>query len=263
MPNAPLMNGLGCRDIIAINSAIWLARSRPARDPIGLPTRPSRAAAIVPPAAQKLQPRAPINSSCTPPVDCRQRVARLTPVPRGLPDRRSYVPLQLAAEQRARHAIELVIPHRSMVERLIEGPQMRQLVHQRVEAVMAGVAADEDRPVAAHQNAADLASVNVLDHGFAHQVHAPSPGHFVAPDARPGPARKLGDILAPNRPIRIRHRRRFAARDLVRRGPGTKAACGTSAEARARTSPLNAARFSDRSRENACPAPGAWCARCA
>src|SRR5260370_3854906 len=46
----------------------------------------------------------------------------------------SYIGLKLAAQQRPRHPIELVIPDGSVIDRLVQRSKMREFVHERLES---------------------------------------------------------------------------------------------------------------------------------
>src|ERR1700704_2713709 len=99
-----------------------------------------------------------------------------------------------------------MLPARSVIDRLVDRPQVRQLMHQRLEAVAPRVTADHDALVMPQHHAAYAAPERLLDDGLAHHIDLPSIGHRLRPDAGPGFPRQAGDILAPERSFAPSHR---------------------------------------------------------
>ena len=75
----------------------------------------------------------------------------------------SYIRLKLAAQQRPRHPIELVMPDGSVIDRLIERSKMREFVYERLEAVVFGVATHQNSLVASQEDAANRSPVDPLN----------------------------------------------------------------------------------------------------
>src|SRR5579864_9284051 len=89
----------------------------------------------------------------------------------------SYIRLKLAAQQRPRHPIELVIPDGSVIDRLVQRSKMREFMHQRLEAIVFGVATHQNSLVASQQDAANRSSVYSLNYSLADQIDAPILSH--------------------------------------------------------------------------------------
>src|SRR5579863_6881397 len=98
------------------------------------------------------------------------------------PITKSNLFLQLLTQNRLRHVGEFVLPERSVVGVLIERAQMCEFVDESLKAVMLRVAADQDGFAMLERHPADLAPVDALNHGLAHQVDLPSRGHWFGPD---------------------------------------------------------------------------------
>src|SRR5580704_17769156 len=79
---------------------------------------------------------------------------------------------------------------------------MRKLVDQGFKAVAAGATADKDRLAVLQYHSADAPAEDLLDDGFANHKDLPVMGHRIRPDARPGFAREISDVLAPDRSMR-------------------------------------------------------------
>jgi hypothetical protein len=118
----------------------------------------------------------------------------------------SYIRLKLAAQQRPRHPIELVIPDGSVIGRLVQRSKMREFVHERLEAIVFGVATHQNSLVASQEDAANRSSVYSLNYSLADQIDAPILRHLIAPYSQPGLPGEFGDFLASYCAIRISHR---------------------------------------------------------
>ena len=118
----------------------------------------------------------------------------------------SYIGLKLAAQQRPRHPIELVIPDGSVIDRLVQRSKMREFVHERLEAIVFGVATHQNSLVASQEDAANRSSVYSLNYSLADQIDAPILRHLIASYSQPGLPGEFGDFLASYCAIRISHR---------------------------------------------------------
>jgi hypothetical protein len=118
----------------------------------------------------------------------------------------SYIGLKLAAQQRPRHPIELVIPDGSVIDRLVQRSKMREFVHERLEAVVCGVATHQNSLVASQEDAANRSSVYSLNYSLADQIDAPILRHLIAPYPEPGLPGEFGNFLASYCAVWISHR---------------------------------------------------------
>jgi hypothetical protein len=126
--------------------------------------------------------------------------------PRFTPVTASNIPSQFRAEGGSRDAVKLMLPARSVIDRFVDRPQMRQLVHQSFEAVAPRMTADQDSLAIPQHHSTYAPPEGLLDDGLAHHIDLPSVGHRLRPDAGPGFPRQAGDILAPQRSFETSHR---------------------------------------------------------
>jgi hypothetical protein len=84
----------------------------------------------------------------------------------------SYIPLKLAAQHRPCHPIELVIPDGSVIDRLVQRSKMREFLHERLEAVVFGVATHQNSLVPSQEDATNRLSVYTLNYSLADQIDA-------------------------------------------------------------------------------------------
>ena len=93
-----------------------------------------------------------------------------------------------------------------MIDRLVQRSKMRDFVHERLEAVVFGVATDQNSLVASQEDAANRSSVYSLKYSLSDQIDAPILRHLIAPYPQPGLPDEFGDFLASYCAIRISHR---------------------------------------------------------
>lgn len=98
----------------------------------------------------------------------RTGVRSASPAPTGTGSTGSDVAFKFVPERRACDGAEFVLPSRTMVEAVVECAQMRQFVHERLEAVMLGVAAHQDGFAMSEDDAAYATPMRALNHGLAH-----------------------------------------------------------------------------------------------
>jgi hypothetical protein len=118
----------------------------------------------------------------------------------------SYIRLKLAAQQRPRHPVELVIPDGSVIDWLVQCSKMREFVHERLEAVVFSVATYQNSLVAPQESTTNRSSVYPLNYSLANQVDAPILRHLIAPYPQPGLPSEFSDFLASYCAIRVSHR---------------------------------------------------------
>lgn len=105
------------------------------------------------------------------------------------------MPGQFAAQCCASDQVEFMLPHRTVINLLVQSTHMGQFVNEGFEAVVASIASNQDSLAASERDPAHLSSMDILDYRFAHQVHFPARRHRFPPDSRPGLPRDIGDVF--------------------------------------------------------------------
>jgi hypothetical protein len=95
----------------------------------------------------------------------------------------SDVSSEFNAEGGPSDGVELVLPTGTVIDFLVNGPEMSQFMDQRLEAVALRVAADKNSLAIVQRHSAHSTAKYLLDYGFANHVDSPAIGHRVGPDA--------------------------------------------------------------------------------
>jgi len=76
-----------------------------------------------------------------------------------------------------------MIPARTVIDLFVKRPKMSEFVHQRLEAVALGVAANQNALAIVERHAAYTSAEHLLDYGLANHIDSPAWRHWIGPNA--------------------------------------------------------------------------------